>query len=208
MKSAALFIAVLAATISSSYATCAYSSGNGHCVYLDISPTCNTCSPDTDILKSFIPATVAVVQYTGACGCVMDIYTPCYTLITSNNLLSDQYNIPCTRTGQELVTSIMNNQPCAGIACDPKPTPDAPTSAPTPDAPTPGTPTSSPTPDAPTPGVPTSAPTPDAPTPSVPTSAPTSNVPTADHQDSRNTASKMGITLLFMIVIYSVIAIF
>ena len=134
-------------------ASCSYQGAGGECIFLDNdSQQCNQCTTFSDNLVNSIPTSIAVNNYTGACGCVVVVSSRCISLL--NTIDPNFLTTDCTRTGQTFAANILNNQPCNG--CDvsnPAPDPAGPTtpkpSAPTPNAPTPDVPT--PTPDAPTP---------------------------------------------------------
>lgn len=128
-------------------ATCYYDGNGPHCFYLDTgAKNCNECSLDTASLYSLIPNSIPVQQYTGPCGCVLDINLDCFSLIAALNA-PEYFGIGCTRTEQDVTGAIVNNQSCYNC---PAPTPvPTPTLVPTPDAPTP---TPAPTPAAPSNG--------------------------------------------------------
>lgn len=112
--------------VSGSYTeSCFTPSGRNTCYYFDVASTCNTCSPDVDLLTNMIPAGTNIELSKGVCGCVLEIQTPCTNWFNLIGLLEAGrfFLYECSRMGQQSVNAILNQEPCNG--CDVAPATEA-----------------------------------------------------------------------------------
>ncbi len=111
-------------------AFCYYETFEGNCIFLDDdTPQCNQCTTIGDQLVEAIPTGINVVKYTGACGCVVKVFSGFISLLSIINpkLLTNL----CTRTKQTLAINIIDNQPCNNCnVINPASAPETLTSAP------------------------------------------------------------------------------
>lgn len=107
-------------------ATCYYPFDYKNCIFLDLGNNCNECTQDTVDIINIIPNNIGFTQYKGMCGCVVGIQTDCASWgIISGIIVRDGSLTVCSKTGENLIDAIINNQPClncANSASTPTPT--------------------------------------------------------------------------------------